>query len=660
MMLALLWLFAILAAYYVTHKPFATSNLAAMGQAAAGLAGASLMMASGTGMGLLLLQHIELTPVERLIWAAALGLGAIALAGLGLGAAGLLKPWLLWLLTIIGLAVVSRPLVYALLAARDDIAWRPASRFEQFLAIYCGITLAGALVWSLTPPTAWDGLVYHLAEPRLYLHSGRISHPFDLPYLGFPQLIEMLFAWGMGLTGERTAAPIHWFYGALTVPTLVTAGRRWLSSAAGWLAAAMLLSASSIVLLAGWPYVDLALLLYSTLAWLSLMRWSESEPKERKWLVIGGAMAGLALATKYTALALLPALGVVVLILPISDLKTRLANLMILSSAALVVWSPWLLKNLALTGNPVYPFFFGGVHWDNWRAWWYDRPGTGLLYTAPWKLLTVPLDATLSGIEGGYGYSATIGPLFLALVPLLLLVWQKLPHQQRLWLKAALTFCGVLYVFWLWGVARSALLIQTRLLLPAFGIVALMAGAAVEGLRTLPRQPFDLGWLARAAIASVLALMLTETGLKLVRDRPLPVLVGYESRDDFLARRLGWYYPAMQYLSAELPPGSTVLFLWEPRSYHCQGAVKCWPDALLDRWLHATYLHGADAGAIAASWREQQVTHVLFHRAGYEAVCEARFDPITQADQNTLAILQRDHLKKVRDFGTAYTLYALQ
>ena len=55
--------------------------------------------------------------------------------------------------------------------------------------------------------------------------------------------------------------------------------------------------------------------------------------------------------------------------------------------SVLLVWLPWLLKNLLLTGNPTYPFFFDGVYWDSWRTWWYDRPGTGLWYTKPWRLL---------------------------------------------------------------------------------------------------------------------------------------------------------------------------------------------------------------------------------------------------------------------------------
>jgi len=296
------------------------------------------------------------------------------------------------------------------------------------------------------------------------------------------------------------------------------------------------------------------------------------------------------------------------------------------------------------------------VYWDDWRAWWYDRPGTGLAYTAPWKLLTAPWDATIWGVEGAAGYSATIGPLFLALLPLLLPVWRRLPARRRRWLAAALAFCSVLYAFWLWGIARSALLLQTRLLFPAFGVLALVVGETVDELRLLPARPLNLGWLVRAITVIVLVLTLAGMLLSFVQERPLGVLLGFESEGDFLNRRLGWYAVAIDYINRELPPGAVVLFLWEPRSYPCQ--VACRPDALLDRWLHTTHLYGHDAKTIADVWRAQGVTHVLLYRTGYEAIVAAGFDPITEADQTTLAELLGEEIL-VSDLGGVYELYAL-
>ena len=655
------WVTVVIVAYYVIHKPFRAANLLALGRGLAGLAQAALTVALGTGIGLTLLSKAQLSAAERPVWAASLGLGVVSLTTLALGSAGLLHPWLLWALTLIGVATTAQTVWSALQEARLDRTWRPDGRFESFLAVYCCAALLIGLIWALTPPTAWDGLVYHLAGPKLYLAASRVIHPIDLPYLGFPQSIEMLFTWTMGLGGETGPASVHWFYGLLSVLVLVIAGRHW-SHGSGWLAAAVLLSARTIVLLLGWPYVDLALLVHATLAFLALDRWAGQNG--RTWLALSGVMAGLALSTKYTALALLPALGLALFAFRVTrgqpvgaGLRSATRDSLALSTVALLVWSPWLAKNLALTGNPTYPFFFDGIHWDRWRAWWYDRPGTGLAYTKPLRLLSAPWDATVWGVEGGLGYAATVGPLLLALLPLLLVVWRRLSPVTRRTLRAAAVFCGAIYAFWLVGVARTALLRQTRLLLPAFGILALMVGTAVDGLRDRDRQPVDLGWIIRASVALVLMLTLTRTLLFTLREQPLRVLLGFESREDFLGRRLGWYYPAIEYVNGELPQDSTILFLWEPRSYHC--AADCRPDALLDRWVHTTYLHGQDAAAIAEAWRAEGTTHVLLHRVGYKSVVEGGFDPVTREDQRTLEDLLEKEATHLADFGGAYELYSL-
>lgn len=657
------WVFTVIAVYYVAHKPFRLENSLALGRAAAGFGGAGLIVALGTGIGLLALKPVDLGPAERLVWAGALGLGVVSLVGLVLGAAGLLRPWLLWTLTAVGVAVTARTSWRALKKAWNDPTWRPRGRFQVLLAGYCGVILVIGLVWALVPPTAWDGLVYHLTVPQMYLSSGWISHPIDLPYLGFPQLTEMLFTWGMGIVGERAASPIHWFYGTLTIFSLVTLGSHGTSQGSGWLTSAILLSGRTVISLLGWPYVDLALLLYGTLTFMALVRWADSDDIE--WLGLTGIFAGFSLSTKYTALAVLPALGVALFLFRVSKrrslvgpLHSTVRDTAIAGALALGVWAPWLIKNVALTGNPAYPFFLDGIHWDGWRSWWYDRPGTGLAFTSPWRLLSAPWDATVWGVEGARGYSATVGPLFLALTPLLLVAWRRFSLVWRRWLRSAVGFTAVLYAFWLWGVARTALLRQTRLLLPAGGLLATMSAAAVHSLRKLPGDPVDLGWLARAVIVGVLALTLIGTLLSTVQEQPLKVLLGFESREEFLTRRLGWYYPTIQHLNENLPSESTVLFLWEPRTYHC--SADCRPDALLDRWLHAIHLYGHDSGTIADAWREDGITHVLLHRAGLNHILEADFDPVTKIDLRVLDKLQTEHMTLAETFGSAYELYRLE
>jgi len=321
-----------------------------------------------------------------------------------------------------------------------------------------------------------------------------------------------------------------------------------------------------------------------------------------------------------------------------------------------VVALPWLVENWLTTGNPVYPFFFPGVFWDAWRAWWYDRPGTGLATTAPWRLLSAPLEATILGTEGGEPYDATIGPLLLALTPLLIVVWSALKREERAVAGHMLLFFGLNYGLWLIGLARSALLVQTRLLLPIFGVVAVLAAVSLDRLTILRRPQLAVDWLARAVVSLTLALLLFSSLTTFLQINPVPVILGLETRDDYLVRRLGTYQLAMVAVN-DLPSDSRVVFLWEPRSYSCQ--VDCWPDALLDRFLHLTYLY-PDAASIADAWREEGVTHVLLYRLGMEAILQDEFDPVTPRDLAILEELQASEMEEMSQVGEAYILYRLE
>jgi len=197
--------------------------------------------------------------------------------------------------------------------------------------------------------------------------------------------------------------------------------------------------------------------------------------------------------------------------------------------------------------------------------------------------------------------------------------------------------------------------VQTRLLLPVFGVAAVLGAVALDRLTILRRPQLAVDWLARAVVSLTLALLLFSTLTTFLQINPMLVVSGLESRDDYLTRRLGVYQAVIKALN-ELSSDSRVVFLWEPRSYACE--VDCWPDALLDRFLHLTYLY-PDAEAIAQAWRDAGVTHVLLYQQGMEAIIEAGFDPVTPRDLVIMNDLQAHHLSPVREWGEFYVLYEL-
>jgi hypothetical protein len=158
--------------------------------------------------------------------------------------------------------------------------------------------------------------------------------------------------------------------------------------------------------------------------------------------------------------------------------------------------------------------------------------------------------------------------------------------------------------------------------------------------------------------ALVLAATLCYQGMHTLRQDPLPVLVGLESRDDYLARNLGTHDAAMDLLNERVPQQGRVLLLWEPRSYYSR--VPTEPDPILDRWPWLVFRHGGDLEAIAGELRAQGYTHVLYHRAGAELVRRAELDPLSEADWDALDRFLDLYLDEQARAGDAYVLYTVQ
>jgi hypothetical protein len=639
-----LWAFVVVFAYFVVHKPFDAGRVAALLSALVDVATAAGIIFVAIGLGARLIPSVEdVSPLERAVLGAGIGLGFVGLWVLAVGLLGGLYRPAFWAMWLAGVALCGRSAVRLLKAVWADGLALPSTRLHRFLAFFVGVRLALVAIEALLPPTAWDSLVYHLTGPKLHIAAHRIAPGIDLPYLGFPAQVEMLFTAGLLLKGPVVAALIHWSFAALTVLLLYVVALRYFDLRVAWWAMALWTGVPTIMWLASWPYIDVGLMFFCLAALYVGLRWRDTG--ERRWLLLSGVFAGLAMGTKYTAVG--PALALALWIVWSNrtvGFRQRMVDLAAWAGTALAVLGPWLGKNWAFTGNPVYPFIFDGVYWDAFRRYWYSRGGTGLAYSAPWQLLTAPWDMTITGTEGKDGFSATIGPLLLIGLPVLVVGWHAATDGERRLLRVLGFVVLVQYAIWLVGVGSSALLVQSRLLFPAFPLLALMLAFALDRMRHLRRSAFAVDWVLGIVAVLFLTLDLLGAGLEVIADHPLAVITGVESRESYLARHLGSYYEAIEYVNHSLPDYSRVLFWWEPRSYYCDR--DCRPDALLDGFKHLTVRFG-DAVSIAAYLRVQGITHVLLCQQGLGAILADRFDPITDSDMAILHDLQRDFLQPV-------------
>jgi 4-amino-4-deoxy-L-arabinose transferase-like glycosyltransferase len=435
----------------------------------------------------------------------------------------------------------------------------------------------------------------------------------------------------------------------LTLGAVFTFAQRYFNSSVAWLACAILVTVPSLLNVATSAYVDAMLAFYAFAAFYALMLALEKDGA--RWYALAGAFAGLAASVKYTALIVPVAIFVLIL------LRNRDRNLTFtvhFSLIAILFALPFYLRNLIFTGNPVYPFFFGGSYWDAFRADHFSRFGSGLIAT-PLKIFTAPWDATIFGVEGGVDYSATIGPLLLALLPLLLLqirnsqsaIDNSEPRNAQPEIRFtlyALLFSLILYLFWLFGIAESKLLIQTRLFFPAFPTLALLAALALEQLGAFDLAQFSLARFARLLTALILGMTLLSYALAFVSNNPLAYVTGAQSRDQFLRGALGDYYTTAQFINTQLTRNSRTLALWEPRSYYVDRDIQ--PDVVLDSFPHVLS-QMRDADGIVRAWHDLGYTHVLLYRKGLNQLVTTQYDPVSLDDVRVLQAILGQHARLI-------------
>ncbi|KAA3647757.1 MAG: phospholipid carrier-dependent glycosyltransferase [Chloroflexi bacterium] len=656
---AILLIFAFTAGYYWSHKPVSLSAAMVLAQTISSILVWLFVLWVASAIGTLILPQriFEGNQITHIALGIGLGLGILALLIFGLGILGLLASWIAWLSLLVTAVLLRKQLKLVFSELRSITLPRPQTTLQKWIWVFGAVLFLFAFVNALSPPTAWDSHVYHLTGPKLYIENGQINHPLNIHYLGFPPLSNMHFLFALLLVGERAVALFHFIFGVLSLILTVEISKRYFGRTVAWHGALIFISIPIVFELIGLPYNDGTLLFYTTASLYVFLRWQEK--KSNAWLFPLGLLLGFCVSVKYTAIAVPFAIASLIIWSSrnsgFGEIFRRLGPVTIL---AFVVSAPYFLKNFYTTGNPFYPFFIeNAIYWDEWRSAFYDRPGTGFASTDPMRLVTAPIEATILGIKGKEGFGGPIGPLVFSAIFLLPLAWGYINSTERKTLGYLLAFFGINYTLWLFGLARSGLLLQSRLLMPVFGIMAVMGGLALSRIKTLTNPQLDFHWVLNTVLYINMALLLVTTGSNFIQDNPISVVFGLESRQTFLERRMGLYKIVIDRVN-DLPDNARVLFLWEPRSYLCQ--VDCRPDALLDNFLHQTKYHKRNATEIATNWNSQDITHILLFQAGLETLFEDGGDNIEIQDLAILDDLQTNEMQLVEDFNGAYLLFELR
>ncbi len=636
---------------------------------------------------------------ERAVLSCGLGLSALSLLTLALGSAGLLKKWLFVLLLtalILSEAVCRwrgrRPVVGAV---TDDAVAVPEAgpALPRWVPALCLLVvspfLMSMLLGAMLPSIDFDVKEYHLQGPKEYWQNGRVTFLSHNVYTSFPFLTEMLSLLAMVLRGD-------WFRGALagkavlmmfaplTALGLFAVGRRWFSPAVGWLAAVIYLTTPWVYRISIIAYTEGGLAFYLLCTLLAVLWAFDGSPTRQAFgrrLLVSGFLAGSAVACKYPGLlSVTIPLGLVVVVGAVGRRSAGISEGwlaavrtgLLFASGVLLAFGPWLLKNGAETGNPVYPLLysvFGGSDWDEslnekWRA----------AHSPPLFLLH---DPSLVGQDLRERFLDVIArsdwqsPLLFAPALLSLFAAKRRRLVWGLWLYVAWLFLS-----W-WGVTHRI----DRFWVPMIPVVALLASIGLAWLLG------DLAtWRERREVfvrVAVLLLLATVTlfNLGFITTR----LCGYNAylvdleaaRSQVTTESIG----LLQDLS--LSADARMLFVGEAQVFDARFAHRY--NTVFDHSLFEQYCSAGlpgvasadqplrDASKIRQALRDQGITHVLVnwqevlrYRTTYgytDFVTPERFEKLVEAQVlrpvpvdahralRTLDSLSPSEQQEVREWG---------
>jgi len=441
------------------------------------------------------------------------------------------------------------------------------------------------------PPVSKDALVHHLAVPKIYLrHGGMVELP-SMPFSYYPMNLNILYGAALYLGNDILPKYIHFAFALATALCLFLYLKRRLSAPYGAFGALFFLSIPIIIQLSITVYIDLGVICFITCAILFLLKWVETGMRFR-WLLLSALFCGLAMGTKYNAL-----IALFLLTLSVPFFYSRRAPAVRGRSVralgfcfayfliAVLVCSPWFVRNYQWTGNPLYPLYnqwfqahkTGGEGQEGqglrqalttgaapkkagrgmftYRSWAYGESGL--------EIALLPLRIFFQGKDGDHRYfDGRLHPLLLLLPLFAFLRSREGPPGVRLEKAFLLAFAVLFFAFALFSevmrVRYIAPMIPPLVILAAFGMKNLITWIrSLEGRRAR-RAGFLVVGAAMVAGAAYSAEYLLEQ-YRIVQ--PLTYLKGDVSREEYITARRP-EYPVAQWANRGIPTDAKVLLVF--------------------------------------------------------------------------------------------------
>jgi hypothetical protein len=246
---------------------------------------------------------------------------------------------------------------------------------KALLVGFLALNIISIVILASVPPVSRDALTHHLAIPKLYLKHGGLYEIPDVEFSYYPMNLDLLYMIPLYFGNDIIPKYIHFAFALLTSFLIFRYLKIRLDSLYALFGVVLFLSLPIILKLSITVYVDLGLVFFSTAALIYLFKWIDNDYKI-KYLLVPAVFCGLAMGTKYNGLIVLFILSLFIPFVFISGAKkkiytkdsgdkSRLINIqlkavgfgIIFFFSALLVFSPWMIRNYVWKANPIYPLY---------------------------------------------------------------------------------------------------------------------------------------------------------------------------------------------------------------------------------------------------------------------------------------------------------------
>jgi len=291
---------------------------------------------------------------------------------------------------------------------------------------------------------------------------------------------------------------------------------------------------------------------------------------------------GLALGTKYNALIALFFLSTAIVFVYSKDTGEQWKAIkcgLIFFLISLFIFSPWLIKNIILTGNPLYPLFKGifninhtttqegtysMVSGDTYRGIFQMREM--MFGESFWETLLIPIRYFFQGQDNNARYfDGVLNPILIILSPFALM--------NKSFIRDKLFFISFSVFFIL--MASFLDQIRIRYILP---IVPILSILTVMGLINILNWTMSLSIRLKNFPAVVLLsifIVIMSKNIFYIKNyyqniSPMSYILGKESKDEFISRN-DHSYPVIEYINRFTPENAKIrLILLAGRGYYLE------------------------------------------------------------------------------------------